>query len=116
MEIRITYDDFGTGPARINELAEIPPDFVKFDMTLIRGIQDATSSKQQVVSRLVSLVNEIGSIALAEGVETEGEARVCKEMGFALCQGYLTGKPKIFSCGSNSAERLQPTRKRNWFP
>jgi EAL domain-containing protein (putative c-di-GMP-specific phosphodiesterase class I) len=34
-------------------------------------------------------------VALAEGVETEAEAQICKQMGFDLCQGYLTGRPEI---------------------
>lgn len=95
MGIRLAYDDFGSGQARINELAEVPPDVVKFDMSLIRDIHRASINKQQVVSRLVSLVRELGSIPLAEGVETEDEAHTCRQMGFALCQGYLTGRPEI---------------------
>ncbi|MDD5296453.1 MAG: EAL domain-containing protein [Rhodocyclaceae bacterium] len=95
MGVRLAYDDFGAGQARINELAEVPPDVVKFDMSLIRDIHCASAGKQQVVSRLVSMVRELGSIPLAEGVETEDEARTCQQMGFALCQGYLTGKPVI---------------------
>jgi EAL domain-containing protein (putative c-di-GMP-specific phosphodiesterase class I) len=95
MGIRLAYDDFGAGQARINELAEVPPDVVKFDLSLIRDIHRASVGKQQVVFRLVSLVKELGSIPLAEGVETEEEALVCQQMGFALCQGYLTGRPEI---------------------
>jgi EAL domain-containing protein (putative c-di-GMP-specific phosphodiesterase class I) len=95
MDIGLAYDDFGAGQSRINELAEVPARFVKFDISLIHNIQFASEKKQQVVSRLVSLVHELGSVALAEGVETEAEAQVCKQMGFDLCQGYLTGRPMI---------------------
>jgi EAL domain-containing protein (putative c-di-GMP-specific phosphodiesterase class I) len=93
MGLRFAYDDFGAGQARLNELGEVPAHFVKFDMGLIRGIHTASDRKRRVVSDLVRLVLDLGSIALAEGVEVEEEAEVCREMGFQLIQGYLTGKP-----------------------
>ena len=91
--LRFAYDDFGAGQARLNELGEVPAHFVKFDMGLIRGIHTASDRKRRVVGDLVRLVLDLGSIALAEGVEVEEEAEVCREMGFQLIQGYLTGKP-----------------------
>lgn len=91
--VRFAYDDFGAGQARLNELGEVPAHFVKFDMGLIRDIDQASERKQKVVRDLVRLVHDLGSIALAEGVETEAEAAVCRAMGFDLIQGYLTGKP-----------------------
>lgn len=91
--VRFAYDDFGAGQARLNELGEVPAHFVKFDMGLIRGIDMASQRKQKVVGDLVRLVIDLGSVPLAEGVETEAEAEVCRLMGFKLVQGYLTGKP-----------------------
>lgn len=91
--VRFAYDDFGAGQARLNELGEVPAHFVKFDMGLIRGIDLASERKQKVVADLVRLVTELGSVPLAEGVETEAEAEICRQMGFQLVQGYLTGKP-----------------------
>ncbi len=93
--VRFAYDDFGAGQARLNELGEVPAHFVKFDMGLIRGIDMASDRKQKVVGDLVRLVTDLGSVPLAEGVETEAEAEVCRLMGFKLVQGYLTGKPEL---------------------
>ena len=93
INVSFAYDDFGAGQARLNELGEVPAHFVKFDMGLIRGIHEASERKQRVVRDLVRLVLELGSVPLAEGVEFEAEAVVCREMGFQLIQGYLTGKP-----------------------
>jgi EAL domain-containing protein (putative c-di-GMP-specific phosphodiesterase class I) len=95
MQVRFAYDDFGAGQARLLELAEVPPHFVKFDMGLIRGIDSASAIKQQLVSQLVRIVHDVGATALAEGVETAAEARVCVEIGFDLIQGYFTGKPEL---------------------
>lgn len=93
INVRFAYDDFGAGQARLNELGEIPASFVKFDMGLVQGIDQASERKRRVVSELVRLVLDLGSIPLAEGIETAEEERICREMGFTLIQGYLTGKP-----------------------
>jgi EAL domain-containing protein (putative c-di-GMP-specific phosphodiesterase class I) len=91
--VRFAYDDFGAGQARLNELGEVPAHFVKFDMALIRDIHTASDRKQRMIRDLVKLVSDLGSVSLAEGVEVEAEAQVCREMGFELIQGYLTGRP-----------------------
>lgn len=91
--VRFAYDDFGAGQARLNELAEVPAHFVKFDMGIVRNLHKASERKQRMVRDLVRMVLELGSVPLAEGVEHEAEAEVCRDMGFQLIQGYLTGRP-----------------------
>ena len=91
--VSFAYDDFGAGQARLNELGDVPAHFVKFDMGLIRGIHEAGENKQRMLAGLVKLVRELGSVPLAEGVELEAEAALCRGMGFQLMQGFLTGKP-----------------------
>lgn len=91
--VRFAYDDFGAGQARFNELGEVPAHFVKFDMGLVRGLHEASERKQKLVRDLVRMVLDLGSVPLAEGVETEAEATICRDMGFQLVQGYLTGRP-----------------------
>jgi EAL domain-containing protein (putative c-di-GMP-specific phosphodiesterase class I) len=91
--VPFAYDDFGAGQARLAELGDVPAHFVKFDMGLVRGIHEATEGKQRVVRDMVKLVLDLGSVPLAEGVEEEAEAAVCRDMGFQLIQGYLTGRP-----------------------
>lgn len=91
--VPFAYDDFGAGQSRLRELAEVPPHFVKFDMGLLHGIHQAPEGRQRMVRELVRLVLDLGSVPLAEGIELEEEAAVCREMGFQLIQGYLTGRP-----------------------
>ncbi|MEZ6070825.1 MAG: EAL domain-containing protein [Pirellulales bacterium] len=93
LDMRIAYDDFGAGQARLNELVEVPPDVLKFDMLLIRDIDQAPRSRQQVIATLVDMASELGIVPLAEGVETAAEAHTCRELGFALAQGYFFGRP-----------------------
>ena len=91
--VRFAYDDFGAGQARLSELGEAPAHFVKFDMGLVHDLHLASERKRHVVRDLVKLVLELGSVPLAEGIEKEAEAQICREMGFQLIQGFLTGKP-----------------------
>ena len=100
--VPFAYDDFGAGQARLAELGDVPAHFVKFDMGLVHGIHEATERKQRVVRDLVKLVLDLGSVPLAEGVELEAEAAVCREMGFQLVQGYLTGRPLPISSISSA--------------
>ena len=99
MNVQFAYDDFGAGQARLIELAEVPPHFVKFDMGLIRDLDRANPKKRQLVAQLVRIVHDVGAIALAEGVETTAEARACGDMHFDLIQGFLTGRPVLPEAG-----------------
>lgn len=92
--IKLAYDDFGAGQTRLMELTEVPADYVKFDMQLIRDIHKAPEPRQQMVAMLIKFVQQAGSMALAEGVETEEEAVKCRELGFDLYQGYYFGRPQ----------------------
>ncbi len=93
LNIGLAYDDFGAGQSRLNELSESSPDYVKFDMSLIRDIDAASPQRQQVVATLVQMVRNLGIISVAEGVETEAESETCLQMGFDLGQGFFYGRP-----------------------
>lgn len=93
LDIQLAYDDFGAGRGRINELVEVPPDYLKFDETLIHGIDSAPEAKHKLLQALVRVCQEGNIRTVAEGVETEDEARTLRELGFDLAQGYLYGKP-----------------------
>jgi EAL domain-containing protein (putative c-di-GMP-specific phosphodiesterase class I) len=93
LNMGLAYDDFGAGQSRLNELTEYRPDCVKFDMSLIRGIDAASPQRQQLLASLVQMVHNVGIVSLAEGVETEAESQTCLEMGFELGQGFLYGRP-----------------------
>ncbi|AZZ94989.1 EAL domain-containing protein [Hahella sp. KA22] len=92
MGIGLAYDDFGAGQARLVELAEAPPDVVKFDIALIRNIHKSPQ-RQELLELLVSMVHKMGVKALAEGVGSKEEAVVCQRMNFDLIQGFAFGYP-----------------------
>jgi EAL domain-containing protein (putative c-di-GMP-specific phosphodiesterase class I) len=93
LDVRLAFDDFGAGQARLVELVNVKPDYLKFDISLVRDIDKAQTQSQQMVGSLVQMVREIGVTPLAEGVEREEEAATCLELGFELGQGYFYGKP-----------------------
>lgn len=93
LHMRLSYDDFGAGQGRLLELGEVPPDILKFDMQLIRSIDTASATRQELLASLVRLSIELGTTPLAEGVETQAEHDVCRQMGFQLGQGFLYGRP-----------------------
>ena len=92
LNIQLAYDDFGAGQARLMELSEAAPDYLKFDISLIRDIHRAPQ-RQQVVAGLVKIVRDLGIHPLAEGIEVAAEADVCRQIGFTHAQGYFYGKP-----------------------
>lgn len=91
--IRLAYDDFGAGHARLLELSEAPPDFLKFDRKLMRGIDSAPVSRWRLLADLLKMSQDLEIDAIAEGVETAGEAAACEDLGFRLAQGFQFGKP-----------------------
>jgi EAL domain-containing protein (putative c-di-GMP-specific phosphodiesterase class I) len=101
LNISLAYDDFGCGQSRLYELSECSPDYVKFDMSLIRDIDTASPQRQEVVTVLVQMVHNLGIVTLAEGIETQAEDDACSKMGFDLGQGFFYGRPV-------PARKLQP--------
>ena len=94
LNMRLAFDDFGAGQARLVELAEVRPHYLKFDRTLVQNIDQASPQHQQMLAHLIRIVNELGVISLAEGIETAEEAAACKEMGFVLAQGFSMASPR----------------------
>jgi EAL domain-containing protein (putative c-di-GMP-specific phosphodiesterase class I) len=93
LDIALAYDDFGAGQARLLELAEAPPDYLKFDRRFVTGMDTAPESRQRLVASLVAAARELHARTLAEGVETRGEADACRRAGFVYAQGYYFGRP-----------------------
>jgi len=93
LDIRLAYDDFGSGQARLLELTEVPPDYLKIDRSLIHNIHQASPKRQRMIEIIVRFLNESGVKTLAEGVSCIEEAHICKQLKFDCAQGYYYGKP-----------------------
>src|SRR5690606_12087135 len=69
---RIAVDDLGAGYAGLSAFANLEPDVVKIDMSLVRDIENART-KQRLVRSLADVCGELGMKVVAEGVETAAE-------------------------------------------
>lgn len=92
MGFRIALDDLGAGYAGLTSFAELRPDIVKLDQTLVRRIDD-DHVKRKIVSSLVAACREIGTTVVGEGIETVAERDVLVGLGCDLLQGYYFGRP-----------------------
>jgi EAL domain-containing protein (putative c-di-GMP-specific phosphodiesterase class I) len=91
INVGLAYDDFGAGQARLLELAEAPPNFLKFDRRFVAGIDRAPASRRRLLASLVAAARELLVKTVAEGVETAGEVEVCRRVGFTHAQGFYFG-------------------------
>ncbi len=85
-------DDIGAGNSDLERIMELCPGFLKIDLSLVRDI-DKSYMKQEIIKAMVSLAQGIGSLIVAEGIETKGEYRKLKELGVTYGQGYLFARP-----------------------
>ena len=115
MNIELAYDDFGAGQARLMEMIEVPVKYIKFDISLIRGLHNAPESKQKMVAALAAMTKSMGIQTLAEGVEEFEELQLCKQMNFDLIQGYYFGKPSL-SLHYDDHLKNRPTRSWDQSP
>jgi EAL domain-containing protein (putative c-di-GMP-specific phosphodiesterase class I)/CheY-like chemotaxis protein len=89
---RIAVDDLGAGYAALGALASLEPDVVKLDMSLVREL-DRHPTKRRIVAAMAALCRELGSLVVAEGVETPDERAACIDAGIDLLQGFLFARP-----------------------
>jgi len=90
--IRIALDDFGTGYSSLSYLKSLPIDIVKIDREFVRDLE--TDPQDLVFVRaIVSMAHSLSLEVVAEGVETDGQARILRDMGVAFHQGYFYSQP-----------------------
>ncbi len=90
---RFAVDDAGSGYAGLGSIANLSPDYIKLDISLISGI-DTNFMKQNLVETMVAFANDHGIKVIAEGVEREEEYQAVKGLGVHLTQGFLFHEPR----------------------
>jgi EAL domain-containing protein (putative c-di-GMP-specific phosphodiesterase class I)/GGDEF domain-containing protein len=89
---RFAVDDAGSGYAGLGSIANLEPDFIKLDISLINAI-DTNFIKQNLVETMVKFANDHGAMVIAEGVERAEEFKAVKELGVHLVQGFFLHRP-----------------------
>ena len=89
---RLAIDDIGAGYSGLSTFADLIPEVVKIDMSLVRDVH-LSAVKQRTIQSLCTLSHEVGSLVVGEGVETPSERDCLVGLGCDLLQGYLLGRP-----------------------
>jgi EAL domain-containing protein (putative c-di-GMP-specific phosphodiesterase class I)/GGDEF domain-containing protein len=90
---RFAVDDAGSGYAGLGSIANLEPDFIKLDISLIANI-DTNFLKQNLVETMVNFANSQGAKVIAEGVERREEFETVKQIGVHYTQGFLFHRPR----------------------
>jgi len=92
---RFAVNDAGSGYAGLGSIANLEPDFIKLDLSLITGI-DHNFIKQDLVRSMVTFANDQHARVIAEGVERAAEYDAVRALGVHLVQGFFLHRPKQF--------------------
>jgi EAL domain-containing protein (putative c-di-GMP-specific phosphodiesterase class I) len=89
--VRVSIDDFGTGYSSLSALSQFPIDVLKIDRSFVAGVGD--KKKLSIVSAILALAESLGLDTVAEGIETEPQRSLLRELGCSKGQGYLIARP-----------------------
>jgi diguanylate cyclase (GGDEF)-like protein len=108
---RIAVDDAGAGHASMRVIAELRPEFIKVDRSLIQAV-DSDRARRALVVAMLSFSGHIGARVIAEGIETVRERETLQSLGVQFGQGWLLGRPVLtHELEGNREEVVDPT----WF-
>ena len=106
---RFAVDDAGSGYAGLGSIANLAPDYIKLDISLIANI-DTNFLKQNLVETMVNFADGQGALVIAEGVERREEFETVKELGVHYVQGFLFHRPKYAGLKPEHSARFQHAR------
>jgi len=90
--VRIALDDFGTGHSSLTHLRDYPVDIIKVDCSFVQRLSD-DKSIYAIVEGLAKLGPILSMDIVAEGIETETQLQLLRDMGCHIGQGYLFSPP-----------------------
>ena len=90
--VKIALDDFGTGYSSLNHIREIPFDVIKVDQSFVRELAEDAYS-QSFVKMVAELADTLGASICVEGIETETQYRIVRNMKVKYIQGYYFDRP-----------------------
>ncbi|MBB5609388.1 MULTISPECIES: GGDEF domain-containing protein [unclassified Janthinobacterium] len=106
MGFQIAIDDLGEGFSSLRLWSELRPEYVKIDMHFIQGINN-DPVKLQFVRSIQEIAEKSGTLVIAEGIETQMELLVLRDLGVAFGQGYHLGRPNMVPARALPAEVVQ---------
>jgi EAL domain-containing protein (putative c-di-GMP-specific phosphodiesterase class I) len=98
--VKVYLDDFGTGYSSLSHLHKLPVDALKIDRSFVRSL--LLPDRPAIVESILALARTLNTSVVAEGIETEVQARELERLGCTHAQGFLFSRP----LSSSSAEAL----------
>jgi diguanylate cyclase (GGDEF)-like protein len=90
--LEIALDDFGTGYSSLSRLQRLPISTIKIDRTFVNGMTD-DANKTTMITTIISMAQSLRLKVVAEGVETDEQARLLRLLRCDQMQGYLIARP-----------------------
>jgi len=98
--VRIALDDFGSGHSTLHRLQSIPVDYVKIDRHFLAAAS-RSDRDLEIMRGMISIIHASGSEAIVEGIETQSQLDLCRQLGASFGQGFFLGQPApLWSWGS----------------
>jgi diguanylate cyclase (GGDEF)-like protein len=91
--IGIAIDDFGSGYSSFAYLARFPFDKIKIDRSFITALADGNSAAREIIRTIILLGRSMNMTVIAEGVETQDQVAVMRELDCDEIQGYVYARP-----------------------
>ncbi|HEX6139554.1 MAG TPA: EAL domain-containing protein [Candidatus Limnocylindria bacterium] len=93
--VRLAVDDAGSGFASMRHVVELRPQFLKVDISLVRGVRrDVT--RQAMIAGLVRFAQQAQCAVIAEGIERRSDLQMLRQLGVQYGQGFLLGRPRPY--------------------
>jgi diguanylate cyclase (GGDEF)-like protein len=108
--VQLSIDDFGTGFSSLSQLHRLPFDTLKIDRSFVNAVGE-NGEDSEILQTIISLAKNLKMKVIAEGIETENQLSLLRNMGCDYAQGYLLAKPMP----SAEMEKLL-YQKHFWFP
>lgn len=107
--VAVALDDFGQGSTNLRMWSELRPEVVKIDLHFVQNVSH-DADKADTVRALQRMAAIFGSELVAEGIETEADLRLLRDLGLEFGQGYLLGRPQpqpVTVIGAEAMDVLQ---------
>jgi EAL domain-containing protein (putative c-di-GMP-specific phosphodiesterase class I) len=89
----LSIDDFGTGYSSLSYLKNLPIDELKIDQSFVKALPDSVSD-QIIIQTIITIGKTFGLEVIAEGVETNEQFNLLREMECDSFQGFLFSRPQ----------------------
>jgi EAL domain-containing protein (putative c-di-GMP-specific phosphodiesterase class I) len=97
----IALDDVGSGYSSLSLIDKVRPDIVKIDMDLVQALPDAAA--MTIVRAVIQLSQDLDAAVIAEGIETDEQLAIVRDLGADWGQGWIYGRPALPSEGPQAA-------------